>query len=176
MQDVELQWFAMKVFWNKVFEVAEFLKSKEKELYFPKERTFKMVAGKPTEVVKPAISSLIFFKDMPNNALKMERELQNKVMLYTHHNGTVRVPSAIPEKEMTIFMLVTSKGENGLDYLEDNAKYRKGDRVLVTDGPFKDAEGYICRIKHDRRLVVSIQGICAVATSYIPSCFLKKIE
>lgn len=176
MQDVELQWYAMKVFWNKVFEVEEFLKSKDKELYFPKERSFKIVDGKPTEVLKPAISSLIFFKDMPNDALKVERELYNKVMLYTHREGLLRVPSAIPEKEMTIFKLVTSKGEMGLDYLEDDVKYRKGDRVLVIDGPFKDAEGYICRIKHDRRLVVSIQGICAVATSYIPSCFLKKIE
>ena len=46
---------------------------------------------------------------------------------------------------------------------------------LVTDGPFKGAEGCIHRIKGNRRLIVAIQGVCAVATAYIPQCFLRKI-
>ena len=37
------------------------------------------------------------------------------------------------------------------------------------------AEGHICRIRGNRRLVVSINGICAVATSYVPACFLQKL-
>ena len=31
------------------------------------------------------------------------------------------------------------------------------------------------RIKGNRRLIVAIQGVCAVATAYIPQCFLRKI-
>ena len=45
----------------------------------------------------------------------------------------------------------------------------------VIDGKFKGAEGYICRIKKNSRLVVAIQGVCAVATSYIPQSFIQKI-
>jgi ribosomal protein L24 len=51
-----------------------------------------------------------------------------------------------------------------------------GDRVVVTGGPFKGAEGHIKRIKRDRRLVVTIPGIVAVATAYIHPDLLKKVD
>lgn len=43
--------------------------------------------------------------------------------------------------------------------------------MRVTEGPFKGAEGYIKRIKGNRRLIVSIEGVVAVATTYIPGVF-----
>ena len=48
--------------------------------------------------------------------------------------------------------------------------------MRVTGGIFKGAEGYIKRIRGDKRLIVCIEGIIAVATSYIPSVYLEKIE
>ena len=48
--------------------------------------------------------------------------------------------------------------------------------MRVTDGPFRGAEGSIQRIHGDRRLLVSIRGICAVATTYIPKAFLEEIK
>ena len=84
--------------------------------------------------------------------------------------------SSIPDREMNIFMLVTSSGEKGMEYLgADSTKFCRGERVRVIDGKFKGAEGYICRIKKNSRLVVAIQGVCAVATSYIPQSFIQKI-
>jgi transcription antitermination factor NusG len=50
-----------------------------------------------------------------------------------------------------------------------------GDEVRVTGGPFKGAEGYIKRIRGNRRLVVALEGIIAVATTYIPGRFLEKM-
>ena len=57
----------------------------------------------------------------------------------------------------------------------DNPKFYQGDHVKVIDGTFKGAEGYICRIKKNHRLIITVHGVCAVATSYIPQAFLKKI-
>ena len=54
-------------------------------------------------------------------------------------------------------------------------KFYQGDHVKVIDGTFKGAEGYICRIKKNHRLIITVHGVCAVATSYIPQAFLKKI-
>ena len=51
----------------------------------------------------------------------------------------------------------------------------KGDRVRVTEGVFKGAEGYITRVHGTKRFVVVIEGIAAVATSYIPGKFLEKL-
>ena len=44
----------------------------------------------------------------------------------------------------------------------------KGDRIRVTNGMFKGAEGYITRVHNAKRLIVAIEGIAAVATTYIP--------
>lgn len=98
------------------------------------------------------------------------------VSWYTRQKGLKRLPLAIPDREMNIFMLVTSSGEQGMEYFgEDNSKFQQGERVRVIDGKFKGAEGVICRIRKNRRLVVTVQGVCAVATSYIPQAFLQRI-
>ena len=41
---------------------------------------------------------------------------------------------------------------------------------------FAGAEGQIVRVKGNRRLIVYLTGICAIATSYIPQCFLEKLD
>ena len=51
--------------------------------------------------------------------------------------------------------------------------FKDGETVKVTDGPFKGAEGHIVRIKKDRRLVVTIRGVAAVATTFIHPQFLE---
>ncbi len=43
-------------------------------------------------------------------------------------------------------------------------------------GPFKGAEGYIVRVKNTKRFIVSIEGVAAVATGYIPKNFIEKID
>ena len=85
-------------------------------------------------------------------------------MLYTYVNEKwKKVPFPISEYEMDMFRLVTSSGAAGLDYFgDDSIVYGIGGRVRVTGGG-------------KRRLIVSITGICAVATSFITNCLLQKI-
>ena len=75
---------------------------------------------------------------------------------YVYADRVTREPSVVPDKE-------------------NPSVYQKGDKVRVLDGPFKGAEGYVVRIKKDRRLVVTISGVAAIATSYIPMELLEKI-
>jgi len=71
---------------------------------------------------------------------------------------------------MEQFRLVVESGASGLEFFADDdfTRYQQGSRVRVVSGPMKGAEGYIKRIRRDRRLLVCIEGIIAVATSYIP--------
>ena len=86
-----------------------------------------------------------------------------------------KFPAPIPEKEMNNFILVTSVS-NDLIILKDvTADFLKGDRVRVTGGLFQGAEGVIKRIKGDRRLIVSVDCLTAVATCFIRPEFLEKI-
>ena len=132
--------------------------------------------GTKKNVRKPVINSLLFFHSETYIAKEIQKILTDKVILYTRQIDFKKIPLAIPEREMNIFMLVTSSGEKGLEYFDtDNPKFYQGDHVKVIDGTFKGAEGYICRIKKNHRLIITVHGVCAVATSYIPQAFLKKI-
>ncbi len=88
-----------------------------------------------------------------------------------------RIPAPIPDHEMDVFRFVVTAGRQGLTVLgDDNPKYHEGDRVVVIDGPFKGAEGHVHRIKRDRRVVVAVNGVVAVALTYIHPNMLKKVE
>lgn len=175
--DINYNWYALKVFFNKVFDVESSLSKDNIESYIPCEKIAVMKDGKKSFVRRPVISSLVFFRTTERQALGVQEKLVNRVILYTRLVDYRKIPVVIPEREMEVFMLVTSSGERGLEYFgDDRADFHLGERVRVTDGPFKGAEGYIKRIKGNRRLIVSIKGICAVATSYIPQCFLQKIQ
>ncbi len=167
-------WFAMKVFFNKVFEIEHYFQTNAIECYVPVQYEEKHVNGERVRVRKPAVSSLIFLRTEEDRVQHIENELAQKVILYRYRQS--RMPARIPDREMEVFRMVTSVEGSNWDYVDANIlEFAANQRVRVIDGPFKGAEGYIKRIKGNRRLVVAIEGIVAVATAYIPSCYLEKV-
>ncbi len=176
-KDTALSWYAMKVFYNRVFVIEDRLKSEGVESYVPCTTVQKIVAGKKKTLRKPLVSGLLFFRTTESFCRKFSQLFWGQFMIYSRTDTEFWTPAPIPEKQFNIFRLVTSAGEQGLEYFDDDRKsFSKGQRVRVIEGPFKGAEGKIIRIKGDRRLVVAVEGVCAVATSYIPQCFLEKLE
>ncbi|MGM9619852.1 MAG: UpxY family transcription antiterminator [Bacteroidaceae bacterium] len=174
--DATSHWYALKVYFNKVSDMEDVLKSEGIESYVPR-MTKPGCSGTGTNNSEPAITSLMFFRSSQAYAGKLQEAVRGKAMVYTRRSETGWVPAAISDREMNVFRLVVSSGEDGLEYFsEDSRIFRKGMHVRVTGGPFRGAEGCIVRIKGNRRLIVSIHGVCAVATSYIPQCFLEKVE
>ena len=170
-------WYAFKVFFNKVFEIAELLEKSHIESYFPTETVVVIKNGKKKKELKPVISSLLFIKCTLQEVIEQQRLLTDRVILYTHFTEAGKVPAQIPNDEMERFKLVASSGQEGLEFFgNDCEEFHRGEHVRVIGGPFKGAEGYIRRVRHDHRLLVTVRGVCAVATSYIPRCHLQKIN
>ena len=88
------------------------------------------------------------------------------------------VPLIIPDREMNIFMLVTSSGEKGMEYLgADSTKFCRGERVRVIDGKFKGVEGYICRIKKNQPFGCRHSGgLCRSDLLYPTKLYSKNYE
>ena len=154
-----MAWYAARVFYNRTEPVVAHLKEEGVAYYVP-----------PREL----IGSLLFVNTEEDYVEKLSQDYYGKMFFYgdreTHR------PTVIPEKEMHIFMIVASSGESGLLYLgDDKPEYHQGDLVRVTAGPFKGIEGYVKRIKKDRRVVVSLHGIVAVATTYIHPDLLERV-
>ncbi len=112
-------------------------------------------------------------------ARKFLREFKNghnDDFLYYSEPGE-NTPAPISDREMEIFRKATELAGTGAEYLgSDTWKYCVGDKVRVTEGLYKGLEGYIKRIKHARKLIVSIEGVAVVAISGIHPQYLEKIE
>lgn len=153
----ELHWYAAKVKYNRTLPIRE-----------------QLTIDRVNHFVPEIIGSLVFLQASDEYLSRFEQDNFSRLWLY--RDPLTRKPSPIPDREMEVFMFVCTAGKQGLTYLgDDKPEYHKGDRVRVTDGPFKGAEGHIKRIKKDRLLVVSIHGVAAVATTHIHPQFLETI-
>ena len=206
-QEIRDHWYAVKVFFNKVFKMEDILCDMGLDTYLAVRKVQlkgaeHMAAARKLASVdlnhrpdsryiqegpviyerKPLVNSLIFVKADAQQIKEVDRRLTedapgDRPLGFIYKKADFKEFATIPEAQMTSFRLVTESGLSGLDFFADDeiTRYRKGDRVRVTGGPLKGAEGYIRRIKKDRRLLVSIEGVIAVASSYIPTELLEKV-
>ena len=48
-------------------------------------------------------------------------------------------------------------------------------RSRITGGIFEGVEGVFVRVRHDRRVVVNIEGVMAVATTFVHASLVEEI-
>ena len=95
---------------------------------------------------------------------------------YIMNKGT-REPIVIPDQQMKNFIAVAGNTSEQIVYLDPNlSNFKKGDKVKIIGGVFEGANGYFMRIKGDRRVVVCISGIAAVATAFVHPSLVQKID
>ena len=87
-------------------------------------------------------------------------------------------PIIVPDSQMRNFMAVSANYDESLLYFEPSElNIRKGTRVRITGGLFEGVEGEFVRVRNDRRVVVTIEGVMAVATTFVhPSLVEPVIE
>lgn len=199
----EPEWYAIKVFFNKVFMLEAILDGMGLESYLAVEKVQlkgqehiaaarRVASGEADSSLvkegpvifqrKPLVSSLIFVKATESEILKIdatlkENQTSSKPMGFIYKNADYSAFARIPASQMQMFKLITTSGSGLLFFSEEGlTRYKEGSRVRVVSGPLKGTEGYIKRIRRDRRLLVCIEGIIAVASSYIPPADLETVE
>lgn len=80
----------------------------------------------------------------------------------------------VPDKQMNDFMFLLDFSPSGVEVLNKNLK--RGDRVRVIKGPLMGLEGELTRVMGHKRVVIRLEGVVSIATSYIPGSFLERIE
>lgn len=164
----EKYWYALKVFYNRVDRLREDFKAARYDTFVPMTR----VKEGSRIVDVPLIPSLLFVKCSAEYLENLQREKWDVFMFYKEADS--RKPGAILDHEMDVFRLATSAAAEGAEFLgTDTDKYMVGDKVRVTDGPYKGYEGYVRRIRHDRKLIVCVQGIAVVA---FPNVKIENVE
>jgi transcription antitermination factor NusG len=194
----EVKWFAMRVFNNRILRIKEELEQKGARTYMAMKTvqtsgpgtTAKAGTGttaqptpKPTTKKIQLAPSLLFVRTTSEALQDFKQAHFTELMIYRRADSTD--PAPIPEEEMRMFILVTSATDGrDVDLISEQImgpdtkafNFKPGEKVRVTEGPFKGAEGIIKRIKKDRKLLVAIQGVVVVAISNVPARFLERID
>lgn len=166
------RWFACRVFHNKIASLKQKLTQDTVQYFIPVRLEQKAHDGGFVYVEEPIIPSLVFIRTTETYLHELKKNCSPHISIYTKP-GTTEAAS-IPDREMEIFMYVLSKGCEQLESMDE--KLVKGNHVRITGGLFEGAEGYITRVHGTKRFVVMVRGVAAVATTFIPRCFIEKID
>lgn len=175
-----IAWYVLRVTYQREISASERLNELGIENYVPTLRTRvrndKGVAiGWKTE---PLVHNYIFVHDSYSNILAVKHgKLEHlRFMMGKDSEGLNSVPQYVPDKQMQDFMkVVRTMGSKPVD---PNIDLKKGDRVRILTGPFEGVEGIYIKMpnRHEKRVVVKILGIAAVATMALNASDIEKIE
>lgn len=168
-------WFAIRVTYNREMKVKRELDSLHIENFLPMKYRIVTRGERKIKELVPAIHNLIFV-NISSLALKEYKATTTLPIRYIMNRET-REPILIPENQMKNFIAIAGNTTEQIVYLEPNiSNFSKGDKVRITGGVFEGAEGYFMRVKGDRRVVVCINGIAAVATAFVHPSLVAKIN
>ncbi|MGI6756837.1 MAG: UpxY family transcription antiterminator [Bacteroidaceae bacterium] len=176
MDNGSIHWFALKTFYNKLFYVKKELDEAGWKTYVAMTQVEKFnKSGKLEYVEKPLIGQIMFVQCSRSYLVDFKDKHEKDMMFY--RDLSTGLPAPIDDVEMRSFIILTSAPGRRIELLDmDMPTYRKGQRVKVINGIYKGAEGYIKKIKSDRKLLVALNGVAVVAVSYIPSAYLESLE
>lgn len=175
-----LQWFPMRVTYCRELKIKQHLDKIGIESFLPmRHSVIDKTDGTRKMVLVPTIHNLIFVHSTKDEltSLKMTDRTVN-TLRYIIKSSSTKINHEIlvvPEKQMENFIKVTQQEDKTL-FLDDIDVNMTGKKVKITDGFFAGIEGILKRIKKNKRVVVKIEGIAAVAIAHIPSKYISIID
>ena len=170
-----LNWYALKVFYNRTAQLAQVFEAAGYETYVPKMIEESVKDGIIQYTGKPFISSLMFV-NCPESFLLSAKKAHDTDFLYYCDLATKK-PGVIPVAEFINFRTAMQSNDPETMYLgSDTEWFKDGQRVRVIEGIHKGREGWIRRIKGKKRFIVCVEGVSAVAFQAIPPAFLQVLE
>ncbi|MEG2613021.1 MAG: UpxY family transcription antiterminator, partial [Alistipes sp.] len=95
-----------------------------------------------------------------------------------HTEGGCNQPQVVPDVQMNSFIAVAGNLNERVLFLNPEViDLTQGDRVRITGGPFEGGEGVFMKLaaRHEKRVIIKIEGVTAVATTSLPSALVEKI-
>lgn len=178
----ERAWYPMRVTYGREVKVKEALDTLGIENFLPMH--YELVDpgdGNKKRMLVPAIHNLIFIHDSREDITLLKttrREFQPLRYITKHFAESVADNIlTVPETQMRNFMRVASVQDDSVMFL-DNSDYlsKVGRRVLITEGYFAGVEGVVKRIKKNKHVVVQLEGLAAVAVTYVPASCLRTLD
>ena len=167
-------WYAIRVTYNRELKVKDDLDARGVTNFVPMQYRREERGGVMVKRLVPSVHNLIFINMTPSEMTEYKKTTTLPIR-YIMDRETHK-PITVPDREMENFIKVAGTYEEKLIYLNpDPGDFSQGERVRVIGGPFAGVEGVFVRVKGDRRVLINIEGLVAVATTYVHPSMIEKI-
>lgn len=173
----DMNWFAIRVSYSRELALKAILDAEKIENFILMRYEYIIKSGKRLRKLLPAIHNLVFVHSTRKRIDALKDELESSMPIRFIMNREYCRPVIIPDAQMRSFILVAGTYDEAILYVEPAELHLvKGQRVRITGGVFEGVIGEFVRIRHDRRVVVNIEGVMAVATTFIPPSLVEPVK
>ena len=162
----DLNWYPLRITYSRELALKNYLDSKQIENFIP--MRYEYIVRNECKIRKlvPAIHNLVFVRST-RKQLEEIKEAKGAILPIRY------IMDCETQQPITI---VAGNCDQQVVYLDPTTiNLKRGQRVRITGGVFEGVEGEFVRIKDDRRVVVVIQGLMAVATAFIHPSLIEQI-
>ncbi|MFR1815497.1 MULTISPECIES: UpxY family transcription antiterminator [Dysgonomonas] len=177
MKNTEIVWHVMRIPYNREMLFKNHLDTIDIENFIPMHYKYVEKKGQKIKVLVPVVNNLVFVKTSRAVLNKVKTEVELRFPVRYMMDRVRNEPMVVPENQMNNFLSVAKTYDDQLIYLDSSeVLLRRGDKVRITQGPLAGVVGEFLRIRGDRRVVVSVDGLMSVATAYISPYQLERLE
>lgn len=180
------QWFVLRVTYGRTEKALGYFQAKNVETYLPMHYVVKIINGNRKLIKEPLLPNIIFAymtREKTHEFVKKPALTASWIKYYTDKTKPVEPetgknpPVIIPDNEMTNFIKLTSVNSEHIMVLPPKrCHFKKNDLVRIIEGPFTGVVGRVGRAAGQQRVIVVLEGLCNVATAYIPNDFIQSID
>ncbi|MCR9010698.1 UpxY family transcription antiterminator [Gabonibacter sp. KD22] len=172
IRDDEKYWYAAYTRVNQEMSIKKRLDALNVENYLPLQEVVRQEPEGRKKVRELLVRGLIFLRTDRRTSFVLLNDYSLNIV-YIRDRETRR-SLIIPDKQMKDFMFLLDFSDEVIEVV--NKELRRGDKVRVIKGPFVGLEGELVRVKGHKRVVVRLEGVVSIATSYIPGSYIEKIN
>lgn len=169
-------WYAMRATYRRELEAVKLLEREGLGCFVPMQYKVSVKRGKKVRELVPAIHSLVFVHARPSEVKRVKSQVSWLQYITDSRSGQKIV---VPDNQMQRFIAVSGTYNDHLLYFRpDELNLKKGTRVRITGGEFEGQEGIYLKVKgaRDRRVVVEVQGVVAVAMATIHPDLIEVLD
>ena len=169
-------WFAMRATYRRELEAMHLLEKANLGYFIPMQYKISIRRGRKVRALVPVIRNLVFVHARPSEVQRFKSQITYLQYITDTRSGQKII---IPDHDMQRFIAVAGTYNDHLLYFQpEELNLSKGTKVRITGGDFEGQEGVFLKVKgaRDRRVVIAIQGIIAVAMATIHPDLIEVIR
>ena len=160
-------WYAMRATYRRESDAMRLLEKENIGCFIPMQYKISIKRGKKIRTLVPVIHNLVFVHARPSEVKRVKSQVTYLQYITDTRSGEKII---VPDHQMQRFIAVAGTYNDHLMYFQpDELNLSKGTKVRITGGEFEGQEGVFLKVKgaRDRRVVIEVQGVIAVAMTTI---------